>query len=363
MEIPPLNLPLVPKGSPWEKGGEEREKSKMRKSKMEKNKVTREKSDKVKWKQGSSLLLCYFFTLLFCYFAPKGAAAETPLAVISKVEGRVTVKKAEYTKWSGATTGEFLFQGDAIKTGSKSKAVINFVSGVEIDVNENTEFTIKTADEGGTKKEELDMILGEILSKVRVGTDYSVKTPQAVAAVRGTHFGVRMRGAVTEVYVLDGVVDVFNSYGKMSCKKGQKTTVAAGAPPEEPKEAEDAELEEDANWQSDKAEIELKIDLLSEKGFIAGVTLEVTLTAPAEYDGRIDINTNPGDFEVTKVFPLSGGVMKFYCMKDKPGPAVINITGDGIKTIITAINFDEAKEKELKLKLDDGRTLNLKFKK
>lgn len=107
----------------------------------------------------------------------------------------------------------------------------------------------------------------------------------------------------------------------------------------------------------------MKLDLHSEKGFIAGVPLEVVLTAKKEYKGKIEINTNPGDFKVMKVTPWAAGVMKFYCMKAKPGPAVINVNAADIKTIIAAINFGEPTEQELKLKLNDGRSLNLKFKK
>ncbi len=296
-----------------------------------------------------------------------------PLAVVSKVDGKVLSMSHGGEKWSRVKTGDFLFEGDRIKTGKKARAVINFISGIEIEVNEETEFTIKLSERRGGRREEMDMILGEILSKVRKGVDYRVRTPQAVTAVRGTKFGVRALANSTEVYVLEGLVDVFNSYGKISCKQGEKTTVGAGEPPAAPEKLKEDALEEESSWTGgERKELKIELELKSEKGFIAGLPVEVNLKADAKYDGKIEVKTSAEDFELssdgekwrrTGRFKMIGGVLTFYCMKKYPGPGVLTIDNDDIKTLITAINFDEAKEKRLKLKLGDGRELNLKFKK
>jgi len=309
------------------------------------------------------------FALITVYCLPFTSAqsAESPLAVLSRVEGKVRVMKPEQEKWRSGKTGMFLYGGDSIKTGKRAKAVINFISGVEISVNAETEFTIKAEKEKGRKKEELDLIMGELLSKVPKGGDYRVKTPQAVAAVRGTRFGVASGGGMTSVYVLDGTVDVFNDFGKVNCKKGEKTNVGAGSAPAAPEEMEEDEMDKQSEWsEPDKEEVEIKIELKSEKGFIAGLLMEVELTAVIqsgkdEFKGRIEIETTPDDFDVVKVEPWTDGALRFFCIKEAAGPAVINVTGDDIKTIVTAINFAEAKEKELRLKLDDDRELKLKF--
>ena len=306
------------------------------------------------------ILLIFIFSFLIFNSAQ---SAESPLAVLSKAEGKVRIMKPGQEKWLTGKTGMFLYGGDRIKTEKNSKAVINFVSGVEISVNAETEFTIKAEEEKGQKKEELDLVMGELLSKVPKGGDYKVKTPQAVAAVRGTKFGVQSVGGMTSVYVLDGEVDVFNSYGKISCRKGEKTTVGSGAAPSSPEEMKEEEMKEQSDWsEPEKEEVELKIELKSEKGFIAGLPLEVELTAEGpDYKGKIQIETSPDDFKVTKVKPWTDGVLKFYCIKETAGPAVINVTGKDIKTIVTAVNFDEAQEKELRLELNDDRKLKLKF--
>jgi len=304
------------------------------------------------------------FTVCCLLFTAPAAADVSPLAVLSKTEGKVRIMKPEQEKWKSGKTGMFLYGGDRIKTEKRSKAVINFISGVEISVNAETEFMIKVEEDKGQRKEELELMLGELLSKVPKGGDYKVKTPQAVTAVRGTKFGVIAGSGQTAVYVLDGAVDVFNSYGKISCGKGEKTTVGSGAAPAAPEKMKEEDMEKQAGWsEPDKEEVEIKIELKSEKGFIAGLPLEVELTAEGsdEFKGRIQIETTPDDFKVTKVKPWTDGALKFYCIKGAAGPAVINVTGKDIKTIVTAVNFDEAEEKELRLKLNDDRELKLKF--
>ncbi|MCD6311561.1 MAG: FecR domain-containing protein [Elusimicrobia bacterium] len=297
----------------------------------------------------------------------------SPMAVMSKVDGKVLSLSSGGEKWNRVKTGYFLFEGDKIKTAKKARAVMNFISGVEIEVNENTEFTIKLSERQGGKREEMDMILGEILSKVRKGADYSVRTPQVVTAVRGTKFGVRASANSTEVYVLEGQVDVFNSYGKISCKQGEKTTVGAGEPPAAPEKLKDDAMDEESLWRGEeRKELKVELELKSEKGFIAGLPIEVKLKAGEKYDGKIDVKTSAEDFELSSDgkkwrasgrFKMVDGVLVFYCRKMRFGPGVLTIDNDDIKTLITAVNFDEAKEKKLKLKLGDGRELNLKFKK
>lgn len=310
----------------------------------------------------SRVILFSLVSVLLCSLVTNGDAAGSPLAVLSKTEGRVRVMRSGAEKWKKAGQGVFLYEGDSIKTGKKSKAVINFISGIEIDVNSNTEFKINMEEEKGKKKEELDLIMGEILSKVQKGTDYRVKTPQAVTAVRGTKFGVVAGAGQTSVYVLDGTVDVYNDFGTVSCGKGEKTSVGSGAAPAPPEEMEEEEIEEQSGWQEpEKEEIELKVEINSGKGLITGVEVEVVITADKEYEGKIEINTTPDDFEVTRVEPWAERVLKFYCIKTEPGQAVININNDDVKTIIMMISFDEPKEKKLSLELDDGRKLELKF--
>ncbi|MBA3066276.1 FecR family protein [bacterium] len=296
----------------------------------------------------------------------------SPLAVISRAQGKVIIMIRGSEKWTKAKTGDFLFEGDRVKTGKKARAVINFISGIDIDVNEETEFTIKLSERQGGKREEMDMILGEILSKVRPGGDYRVRTPQAVTAVRGTKFGVRAKKGFTEVYVLEGAVDVSNSYGKIICNPGEKTTIGAGEPPAAPEKMKEDTLSDESSWTGKETELTLELELKSEKGFIAGLPVEVSLRTGAAYNGKIEVKTSAEDFKVSKDgekwlgagrFKMQGGVLTFYCMKKNSGAGVMTIDNDDIKTLITAVNFDEAKEKKLNLKLDDGRELNLKFEK
>lgn len=128
-----------------------------------------------------------------------------------------------------AKLGEKLFSGALVHTGSDGKARIAYPNGDQINVAPGTAVKVDREDaQDGTAQSELDVKYGKVrafASKRKVGAvQFKVRTPGAVAGVRGTDFtvGYNPSGNESEVSVLRGEVVVQDD------KKTQSVPVKAG---------------------------------------------------------------------------------------------------------------------------------------
>jgi len=122
---------------------------------------------------------------------------ETSVAV-TNISGEVMVQRKDTGEWEPIAPGNVLSGGDTIKTLPASKARLQFPSGSVIEVNENTLLSIEQlarktpqAPGGG----EVFLLGGRIkatIEKLQEGTTFRVKTPTAIAGVRGTIFYVNV---------------------------------------------------------------------------------------------------------------------------------------------------------------------------
>jgi hypothetical protein len=150
----------------------------------------------------------------------KPAAAKTVrLAVISSMEGDVTLKKGGGSQTYDAYESMSLNQGDTLYTGSDGSVTLDVSSGdSEITIGSNAEFNISDlAGQSGEKKSKFKVWAGSIWVKVKSlagsNDEFEVETPTAVMGVRGTQFfvGVDSKTGKTKVAVGAGLVsaDVF----------------------------------------------------------------------------------------------------------------------------------------------------------
>jgi len=137
-------------------------------------------------------------TLLACSNNVLGQEDSSPSATVTRVSGEAMAQKGGASVWNPITQGDVLSGGDTIRTSPASKVRIQFPSGSIIEVNEMTSLTIrqlaaKTAKEEGA--EEVFLLKGRIkaiVEKLDKKTAFEVKTPTAVAGVRGTIFYVNV---------------------------------------------------------------------------------------------------------------------------------------------------------------------------
>ena len=139
---------------------------------------------------------------LFMTASPARAQEEQWDARIAAVSGDVVVRSIEGGAEASAEAGMPLEEGDQVVVSADSSAEVALDGGNLITVRENSEFKIEK-----TAKADASFFLqvGSLLAKIqKLGERrLRVRTPTAVAAVRGTEFGVEIDGENSHVGVFD----------------------------------------------------------------------------------------------------------------------------------------------------------------
>lgn len=159
--------------------------------------------------------------------------AATPVAgVVISMEGKAEYRRAGASAYQGLKLNMMVHEGDVIKTGPDVRVGIAFVGGAELRINENSSFRMDSG--GGSKPTSVFTQFGNAWTRLLHGrSGMQVRTPTAVAAVRGTEADVNYGDGPMTVRVYEGFVDVTNAKGTTSLKAGQQTQVSgAGAAPE-----------------------------------------------------------------------------------------------------------------------------------
>lgn len=158
------------------------------------------------------ILYIFFITLVLSFCSRE----ETPLTkqedlFYFKVQfflGDVKIIKGSAEQ--PAAQGDMLKEGDIIITGKKSTADLIFGASGVIRINENSRVTVAGIARKAGDETLLDMENGKLfltLAKLE-GTQFKVKTPTAVASVRGTSFTVTTDRRGAKLAVMNGSVSV-----------------------------------------------------------------------------------------------------------------------------------------------------------
>ncbi len=148
------------------------------------------------------------------------ALGTVPAVSLIKVYRRAECLKPPSTAWSPAAAGTSLAAADSLRTSNNSYADMQLDPPNRFRLRENSLLKIeqlsgesKDSDGSVVKLTDLGLLKGEIiakLDKLPAGTRLSLKSPVAVAAVRGTafSFGTEERTQSTHVAVSSGTVKV-----------------------------------------------------------------------------------------------------------------------------------------------------------
>lgn len=172
-------------------------------------------------------------------------------SVIAWMQGTVTIERSGEVV--NANLGLELLKDDVIKTGAKSMVSIQSGTDWVMNVRENSEVLFNNLNIPGERV--LYIKNGAVVSKLKkLMKDDSVvvKTPVAIAAVRGTVFSVRYsedKSSILTVAVSDGKVEVMNFKNEREpiMVNLNKTLEIQKAKPEEPVLRDIAESEKVAN--------------------------------------------------------------------------------------------------------------------
>lgn len=167
-------------------------------------------------------------------------AAKAQVATLTSVKGSIAVKTAGETTWKNGYEKMAVGQGDTIKTGANSSAIVKFNDGSMTKVGPIAVLVINKMPAVGGGGTSLNVDSGKAWSRVRKQdskSSFDVKTPTAIAGVRGTFFSAEAQPDNSQFDVFDGQVDVSsaaNPSQTVSVKSHQRTSVAGDKPPAAP---------------------------------------------------------------------------------------------------------------------------------
>lgn len=157
-------------------------------------------------------------TIILTAFGSIGSQSATSTTTIGKInfilgkEFEVTIRHASEAKWFPVRLKMDIRRGDRIKTAKETRCEIKLNDGSVIRMGENSEFDFQQSNLSKSARQvEAGLSIGKIWAVVTKWANpkdqFSVKSPTAVCAVRGTIY--RMEAdSTTRVAVYDGQVDV-----------------------------------------------------------------------------------------------------------------------------------------------------------
>lgn len=230
-------------------------------------------------------------SMAFFSFSSKVAAADKMYGVFMVVKGDVQVVSND-KKTTPAKVGSKVYEGDKIKTSQDSRAKIVMSDRNVMNLSPETTIEIPVYQNdaaSGKKNVEVNLLSGKVRANVEQNYDgeknkFQIKTPTAVAGVRGTQFqaGFDPKTKLTSIVTFKGAVAVaaVNAQGRpvgtpVLVKKGEMTTAAPNSAPEPPKALPKEEMK------SIDSESLASAPVSSESGSTAGGA-EATAAAPTE---------------------------------------------------------------------------------
>lgn len=179
------------------------------------------------------------------------AYAEQMYGVFMVTKGSVKVQSAKAGNVD-AKVGLKVYEGDTITTGADSRAKVVMSDRNVINLNPDSKLQIAKYENdaaSGKKNVELNLLQGKVRNNVEQTYDgdkskFLIKTPTAVAGVRGTQFlaGFNPQTMMTMIVTFKGAVSLasLNPQGQVVgspvlVKKGEMTNAAPNSQPEAPK--------------------------------------------------------------------------------------------------------------------------------
>ena len=230
-------------------------------------------------KRSNHYLLSFLFLLLTftvcCSLYTAYAEAAGAIGKVTQIEGRVDILREGKLPAAPARIGDSVFVKDVIRTKSGSKAEITFNDATILKVAQRSRIDISEyIADAGVSRAVINMPRGKVMANVSKtavsyianspkANKFEIRTPNAVAGVRGTDFFVFHSANSTGVLVKEGKVETYNPKFpdvKVEVVAGQITNVADNKPPTTPKGATDIEIkghEKDVTPEKPKKKAEL----------------------------------------------------------------------------------------------------------
>lgn len=178
-----------------------------------------------------------------------GSAYAETYGTLMVVKGEVKVTSSKNKSAGLAKVGLKVFEGDEILSGADGRAKVVMSDRNVLNISPNSKIKIsKYENDGQAKNVEIQVDYGKVRASVNQKYDgeknkFNVKTPTAVAGVRGTDFltSYDLKTKAASFVTFEGSVAVGNLgaggaiMNPVYVNPGQQTEAKAGSPPEPPK--------------------------------------------------------------------------------------------------------------------------------
>ena len=147
--------------------------------------------------------------------------------------GRVQVQKGGSGDFKKAMPRMPIHEKDVVKTLAKSRCEITLVGGGKVRIGENAELVLNKASVKPMEKNfNASLKKGNIWVSAKAAfgekKNVSVRTPTAVAAIRGTKYRAKAGEDESEVLVYDGKVDVNAAKNVLDERQERRKSIAPG---------------------------------------------------------------------------------------------------------------------------------------
>jgi len=154
-----------------------------------------------------------FKILLLVVFLVSSSIASAEVGKVEKFSGSVFFREKNNIPYQEVKSGTSIDKGYWIKTGPTGWVVLSLVDGSRLTLANNTEIEITEFLVGKGKKDGLfTMTQGKLRASVTKiageRVDYKIKSPTAVAGVRGTDFMMMSQGQANVLFGNEGSVEV-----------------------------------------------------------------------------------------------------------------------------------------------------------
>ena len=162
--------------------------------------------------------------------------AQQPFGKITLPLGKVDVQYSLGDTWGRAKPNQPVFEGNIIRTLTRSRCEITLAGGGKVRIGENSELVLdQVSVKPMVKNFSANLKKGNIWVSVKAAfgekKNVSVRTPTAVAAIRGTKYRAKAGEDESSVLVYDGKVDVNQAKNVIDKRKEMRKSLA----PEKPK--------------------------------------------------------------------------------------------------------------------------------
>ncbi|MCK4905216.1 FecR domain-containing protein [bacterium] len=172
--------------------------------------------------------------------------AQESIGKVVSLTGTVEARLDEDGAWRALSKKSDIYEKDTIKTGEDSKTSIFFVDETNVSIGPETTIKIEKllcSPAKNHREGKMNVVMGK--ARFNVGklfskdSSFEVRTPTAVAGVKGTSFIVQVTSEqLTQLMGLSGVVTVTNILpgieGEVLLTSGVMISVEDGAPPGDP---------------------------------------------------------------------------------------------------------------------------------